>query len=236
MRNSLFRFKEFEVDQTGCAMKINTDAVLLGAMADYDVPGHILDIGTGTGVIAMMLAQRFPTALIDAVEIDSQAVRTASKNFQNSSFSDRLKAIEGSFETLEKKYLYDLIISNPPFYTNSLHNPDERKKTAKHTDLSFFMTMLTFAQHMLQPEGMLQLILPTDLAIEITALAKGYDLHSIRTISIRSFEHTEAIRQIIFLQKHGKQTTENRDFVIYANKGMHSTAYRQLLQHFFLAF
>src|SRR5690606_10751482 len=174
MKSSIFRFKEFEVEQTGCAMKINTDGVLLGAMAGSDAPARILDIGTGTGVIAMMLAQRFPSASIDAVEIDSQAVATAQKNFQRSPFSDRLQVIGGSFEHVEREYLYDLIVSNPPFYTNSLHNPDQRKKTARHTDLTFFKTLLAFAQKSLQTSGKLQLILPTELAAEITAFAKDY--------------------------------------------------------------
>ncbi|NGF57518.1 methyltransferase [Parapedobacter sp. SGR-10] len=236
MKNTLFRFKEFEVDQTGCAMKINTDGVLLGAMADSDVPRYILDIGTGTGVIAMMLAQRFPSASIDAVEIDSQAVATAQKNFQRSPFFDRLQVIEGPFENIKREYLYDLIISNPPFYTNSLHNPDERKKTARHTDLTFFTTMLAFAQRSLQTSGTLQLILPTELAAEITVSAKDYGLHLAHAISIRSFENTEVIRQIISLQKAANKMETRDNFVIYAEKGVYSTAYRDILQPFFLAF
>src|SRR5690606_4666861 len=118
--------------------------------------------------------QRFPTAQIDAVEIDPQAAATAKKNFQSSSFSNRLHAIQGSFEIIKREYLYDMIISNPPFYTNSLHNSDERKKTARHTDLAFFKKLLFFSQQMLQSGGILQLILPRELATEITALAPDF--------------------------------------------------------------
>jgi tRNA1Val (adenine37-N6)-methyltransferase len=82
---NMFRFKQFSVDQTGCAMKINTDGVLLGALAHFNKPSFILDIGTGTGVIALMLAQRFPSAQLDAVEIDESAAETAKSNFENSS-------------------------------------------------------------------------------------------------------------------------------------------------------
>src|SRR5690606_20061913 len=122
---SLFRFKKFEINQHGSTMKINTDGVLLGAMAHIDpTPRRILDIGTGTGVIALMLAQRFPTSTIDAVEIDEDAAQCALGNFQNSAFSSRLHLISGSFEEIKHADYYDWIVSNPPFYTNSLHNPD----------------------------------------------------------------------------------------------------------------
>src|ERR1700750_3408056 len=113
--SGIFKFKQFDIDQSGCAMKINTDGVLLGALADADKSQSILDIGTGTGVIALMLAQRFTSAKIDAVEIDIRAAKTAELNFKNSIFSERLiiypTSIESFDEALENKY--DLIISNP---------------------------------------------------------------------------------------------------------------------------
>src|SRR4051812_29048264 len=110
----MFQFKQFAVDQSNCAMKINTDGVLLGALANADKPEQILDIGTGTGVIALMLAQRFSNAQIDAVEIDLDAAATAQRNFKASAFADRLYTYGSSFEDFfnhhpEKRY--DLIIS-----------------------------------------------------------------------------------------------------------------------------
>src|SRR5476649_1720171 len=94
----VFHFKQFDVDQTGCAMKINTDGVLLGAFAEADAPKAVLDIGTGTGVIALMLAQKFPGAKIDAIEIDQAAAGTATRNFQNSPFAERLNITQSSFQ------------------------------------------------------------------------------------------------------------------------------------------
>src|SRR5437879_3258817 len=113
----MFRFKQFNVDQSGCAMKINTDGVLLGALAEADQPENILDIGTGTGVIALMTAQRFENARIDAVEIDQSAAETARRNFSNSPFAERMNLYSMGFEQFfesnpDKKY--DLIVSNPP--------------------------------------------------------------------------------------------------------------------------
>ena len=113
---SVFRFKEFVVDQSGCAMKINTDGVLLGAMATALHPQRILDVGTGTGVISLMLAQRFPAVVIDAIEIDAKAADTARRNFEASPFSGRISCHPVSLGDFEPRAPYDLIVSNPPFF------------------------------------------------------------------------------------------------------------------------
>jgi len=236
MTNSTFRFKQFEIEQADCAMKINTDGVLIGALSSHDAPLRILDIGTGTGVIALMLAQRYPSAYIDAVEIDLQAAYQAGLNFQNSIFSNRIKILNSSFEAIDQTCFYDLIVSNPPFYTNSLHTSNERKKIAKHTDIDFFKNILNFAYHRLRAEGVLQLILPTELALEIKRIAPDYNLHTTQEIAIRSFESTAVIRQIIHLRKDRQDTVRQQNFVIYSGKGIYSDEYRQLLKPFFLAF
>src|SRR5690606_20167135 len=116
MKN-IFRFKQFSVDQSGCGMKINTDGVLLGALATVPGPERILDIGAGTGVISLMLAQRFPQSKVDAVEIDPSAAEAARGNFVSSPFADRLCLIEGSFQdysTQPEAPAYNMIVSNPP--------------------------------------------------------------------------------------------------------------------------
>ncbi|NGM62913.1 methyltransferase [Sphingobacterium sp. SGG-5] len=237
MAKSTFQFKQFNVEQAGCAMKINTDGVLLGAMVSHDDPQEILDIGTGTGVIALMLAQRFPFAKIDAVEIDTQAAHQAGINFQNSTFSNRINVFNSSFEVIGEDSRYDLIVSNPPFYINSLHAPNERKKVAKHTDIHFFKSMLNFAYCRLQDGGMLQLILPTELSVEIKQEALKHKLYPTQEIAIRSFENTRALRQILFFQKDIPPILPHQqNFVIYADKGIYSDEYRQLLKPFFLAF
>ncbi|TJZ60680.1 methyltransferase domain-containing protein [Sphingobacterium olei] len=232
---SIFRFKRFEVDQSGCAMKINTDGVLLGALAKYNHPGYVLDIGTGTGVIALMLAQRFDTAKIDAVEIDPQAAQTARSNFNCSSFAERLHLIQGSFECIEAQDKYDLIVSNPPFYVNSLHNPNDRKKLARHTDHLFFHNLVRFSAQALKNDGILQLILPCELAVEVVDIAQADDLVLVEEVKVKSYSDTEYIRSIISLKKDGtcKQMTSS-SFVIYDDRGVYSQSYRDLLSSFFL--
>lgn len=233
---SIFRFKQFQVDQRDCAMKINTDGVLLGAIAGFDDPKRVLDIGSGTGVISMMLAQRFENASVDAVEIDEAAYLRSKENFSNSKYSDRLGAYFGSFEDLLVDSFYDLIVSNPPFYTNSLHNPDLKKSLARHTDQEFFKKLLVFSFESLSARGSLQLVLPTELAQEVSVMATTIGFYVYKTIDVRSFEEAESIRQIIDLRKSVVTDVILGNLVIYKIKGEYTDYYKQLLAPFFLAY
>lgn len=233
---SVFKFKEFEVNQEGCAMKINTDGVLLGSLVEAGYPVRILDVGSGTGVIAMMLAQRFPDALVDAIDIDEVAFLRSEENFMKSRFADRMTAYCGDFETLESSNRYDLIVSNPPFYINTLHNPDQRKRLARHTDLDFFKRLIRFSKERLVEGGSLQLILPTDLSEDIKAYTDSEELSLTRVINVQSFSETETIRKVLTFSKAKNGSQQCRNFVIYHQKGIYSQDYRSVLKPFFLAF
>lgn len=233
---SIFRFKAFEVDQGNCAMKINTDGVLLGANANLPTASHILDIGTGTGVIAMMLAQSHPHAHIDAVEIDREACSQAAANFKASPFADRLHSIAGPFQEMVPSTLYDLIVSNPPFYTNSLHNPDPRKKLAKHTDNQFFEDMLLFVSHQLSSAGEFHCILPAALADSLVAdMLPSKELYLQQEISIASYPDGDIIRKLLQIGRV-ERVPQRQVLHIYRDKGEYSDAYKQLLAPYFLAF
>ena len=234
----IFQFKQFAVDQTGCAMKINTDGVLLGALAEVANPQSILDIGTGTGVIALMLAQRFASAQIDAVEIDEPASLTATKNFQSSPFANRLGLFHQDFkkyfeEHPEKKY--DLIVSNPPFHINSLESPKANKTVAKHTDEDFFEDLITGVAQNLTENGLCWLILPLQAAELVKNLAVSNNLFLKKIITVHSFEHSIPHREILCfgLKRH---EAENSKLVIYESVGNYTTEYKQLLKPYFIAF
>lgn len=233
---SIFQFKEFAVDQTDCAMKINTDGVLLAALVQVDSSCRILDIGTGTGVIALMLAQRCVTSEVVAVEIDPAAAERAASNFRNSNFNERMVMHACSFQNLNDNRPFDFIISNPPFYTDSLHNPDARKKLARHTNLEFFNELLQFSAHSLSEKGCLALIVPTLLADELNEIAENLHLRPIQEILIRSFEHDVVIRKIVVYQKAYLGNTAVSDFIIYQEKGVYSDMYKAVLKPYFLAF
>jgi len=234
----MFRFKEFSVDQTGCAMKINTDGVLLGAMAGDVTPSNILDIGTGTGVIALMLAQRFTNAIIDAVEIDEQAATTAKSNFSNSPFNSRLtlyaKGFEQFFEDRPGKR-YDLIVSNPPFYINSLQSPGAKTNLAKHAADGFFEKLISIIATQLTEQGLCWLVLPVDTSAFVKSLALQHNLHPQKIINIHSFKDDVAHREILAFGKSDAQTTTDK-FVIYSDLKVYTATYREALKNFLTIF
>lgn len=232
---SVFKFKQFDVDQTGCAMKINTDGVLLGATVSHPSPKRILDIGTGTGVIALMLAQRFPDAFIHAVEIDQQAAETASRNFQLSVFSARLQVTHKAIEQYNNKEQYDLIVSNPPFFVNDLKNEEVRKGIARHANEDFFSALIAKSNSLLADGGQIWLILPIKQADEVIDIASHYDLSLAERINIHSDQNKPTFRQMICLKK-GKVMLKERDFNIYESLKEHTQEYKMLLKDFFLAY
>jgi tRNA1Val (adenine37-N6)-methyltransferase len=234
----MFRFKQFSVDQTGCAMKINTDGVLLGAMADADKPATILDIGTGTGVIALMLAQRFADAKVDAVEIDSDAAQTAERNFIASPFADRLSVYASGFESYFEQFperKYDLIVSNPPFYIDSLKSPRAKKTLAKHADIVFFERLIGGTATHLSASGYCWLILPAAISDIVIALAAKYLLYLQKVINIHSYAHSVAHRVILCLG-FDKVSIEIFELTIYKQEKVYSEEYVKLLQSYFIVF
>jgi tRNA1Val (adenine37-N6)-methyltransferase len=160
-RNNWFEFKQFRIEQKSSAMKVGTDGVLLGAWTSLEGALRILDVGTGTGLIALMLAQRC-NALIDAVEIDKEASIEAEYNFSKSAWNNRLQVFHGDFlryqEQTEEKY--DLIVSNPPFFINSLKTSDKRLALAKHDVNMSIEQLLNKSSSLLKADGRLSLIFP----------------------------------------------------------------------------
>ena len=234
----MFQFKQFAVDQSGCAMKINTDGVLLGALANTHAPKQILDIGTGTGVIALMLAQRFENAFIDALEIDKSAASTASQNLENSKFHNRLSSYTVAFQDFFLKYTYkkyDLIVSNPPFYINSLRSPEDRLNTAKHANESFFEDLLSCVKNHLCPQGIFWIIVPLDTSALIKKLASTNGLKLNQIIEVRSYPDSEPHRQIIAFSLEEYYITPT-NFVIYESPKIYTEQYKTTLKNFFTIF
>jgi len=219
-------------------MKINTDGVLLGAIAEAGDPKTILDIGTGTGVIGLMLAQRYARAKIDAVEIDEAAAQTAGRNFEVSPFSERLAVHAIDFESYFDRFperKYDLIVSNPPFYIGSLKSPGEKKSLAKHTDTAFFEKLVGGVSNHLMPGGSCWLILPGHIADIVVGFGEKLNLIPQKIIRVQSYESSQPHRVILSLGLN-KVSPEIANFIIYEAVGVYSKEYRRLLEPYFLAF
>ena len=237
--SKVFQFKQFSVDQTNCGMKVNTDAAILGAIAENNDIREILEIGTGTGVIALMLAQRYPKAYIDAVEIDKAASLTAESNFRYSPFSQNITLISSSFEDhflSSPNKSYDLILSNPPYFVNSFKSENPSKQLARHTDIDFFKNLIAGSSGNLSPHGLLYLILPLDTAELVKSLLLPITRLAVRkTIFIHSFPESKPYRCILVIGQ-GIQSSIVQKFVIYNTQNNYTEEYRRLLKDYLTIF
>jgi tRNA1Val (adenine37-N6)-methyltransferase len=233
--SAIFKFKQFEVDQKGCAMKINTDGVLLAAMAQGNEPKRILDIGTGTGVLALMMAQRFENAKIEAVEIEEQASVTANINFKSSIFKDRLTINNVAIEQFNTAQKFDLIISNPPFFVNDLKNVEEKKGIARHTDEQFFVSLIEKVSQFLSNDGSFWFILPIKQAEILIKYGLEKGLYLAKKIELHSDQSKPAFRWIVCLDRINVET-KIEQFYIYESEKVYTKAYKELLKDFFLGY
>lgn len=170
-REKVFRFKRFAVVNDRTAMKVGTDGVLLGAWCPVEGVLHALDVGTGCGVIALMIAQRCDDAVIDAIDIDHDAIQEATLNFQNSPWGDRLTATEGDFNVMAGEVRYDLVVSNPPFFTNGVLPDGDARTVARHTASLTYRQLIEGAARRLTDDGTLALISPFDAEGDIIEAA-----------------------------------------------------------------
>ncbi len=180
-------------------MKVSTDACLLGALVNDNITAaHILDIGTGTGLLSLMMAQKFPSAIIEAVEIEQNAFQQAQENFSNSIWKDRLKVHLSSIQNFAKNnsaQKYDLIISNPPFFENDLLSPDKKTNIAKHsTDLTL-KELLACAFELLNDNGFIYLLLPFRRMDELKQ-------HGVSIIHLQDNPQSGIKRSVFMLQKN----------------------------------
>lgn len=194
----MFRFKRFAVEQDLCAMKVGMDGVLLGAWAQGGK--RILDIGTGTGLIALMMAQRNLDSLLTAIDIDEGACCQAIKNVENSPFRHQIIVQHESVQ--EHDGLYDAIVSNPPYFVDSLGAPDAQRHTARHTDTLSYAELMQAAYRLLTDDGELSVIVPFDYKkrMEDEAVFVGFFPH--RVLGLRTVEKKPAKRYCLSFVKH----------------------------------
>ena len=195
-----FQFKQFSVAQDRCEMKVGTDAVLLGAWSALDpMTNTILDIGSGTGILALIMAQRSTAELIDALEIDSDAYEQCVHNFENSDWGDRLFCYHASLDEFvdEIEDTYDLIISNPPFYTDHFKSRNEARNKARFEDALPFEELLTSVSKLLSVTGQLNVIIPFSEEINFISLAENVDLYPIKILRVRGQEESPVKRSLI---------------------------------------
>lgn len=203
--NSIFRFKQFYVSHSRSTMKVGTDGVLIGAWADVTDAQRVLDVGCGCGLIAMMVAQRAPHTIIDAIDIDSESIDEARANFAASPWADRIRAAIADFNTYNGGP-YDLIVANPPFFNNSLLPPNEARRHARHTDTLSLHDLVTHAARLMTPTARLSLITPPDALDEILFAAALAGLSLTRQCLVIPVEGAEPKRVLTELRPHNAAT------------------------------
>ena len=256
---SEFRFKQFSVRNTDSALKVGTDAVLLGSLMTVH-PGErrLLDIGTGTGVVALMAAQRLAGSTIDAtaaqrlvgstisatadagaaypeiigIEIDGPSAEEARLNFEGSPWAGMLEARHCSLQDFRSPGEFDLIFSNPPYFDESLRNPDRRESRARHTESLSYREVLAFAGEKLAPGGLVAMILPAESETAVRRCAAGFDLNLSRIVRIRTTQRKPPRRVVVEFSRLRGQIREEE--LTMQNQDGFTEEYRRIAGAFLL--
>lgn len=228
-----FQFNRFVVYDSQCAMKVGTDGVLLGAWCHATHANRLLDIGTGCGVIALMLAQKTGAhSHIDGVEMDPACAAQAQQNVSRSPWPDKVKIWPLPIQDFRPTGAYDLIVSNPPFFVNSLLPPDHRRGISRHAGELSFHDLLAAVSTILAPHGSFDVIVPADSAHAFADLAGHFHLYCRRSCSFRSRPHKKVERVLMsFTRLPGEIIKE--ELVLYANGDTWSDAYHALTKDFY---
>ncbi|GAA4022175.1 methyltransferase [Hymenobacter glaciei] len=240
MPNDYFQFQQFRVEQIACAMKVSTDACLLGAAADLTGATRLLDIGTGTGLLALMAAQRHPTIEIEAVEIDAAAAAQAAANVAASQWASRIavQAISLADYAATRPAACSHIICNPPFFRQSLRSPDAARTTARHeaNDTLSFEALAAFAAAFLLPAGLLTVLLPPPEMLAFEGVANAVGLFPATRLVVRHRPGSRPLRHITGFRREPAMLHETELTIRTAeNEPEYSAAFRALLAGFYLA-
>ncbi len=236
MASDYFDFKQFRVYHNQCAMKVGTDSVLLGAIIpQIEEVSTILDIGAGSGILALMLAQRFSNASIDAIEIDFAAATQAHYNFEQSSWGNRLKVYHKGLQAFSATKKYQLIVSNPPYFVleDAYQMEDSSRRDARYTHTLTHHELLRNSMNLMDEKGTLFVILPSSNAASFIHLAQGFGLNQTFEVAIKMKPNALVSRYILGFSLTPKMM-EQSEFVVYDALGKRSKAYALVTSDFYL--
>jgi len=237
MANDYFIFKEFTINQERSAFKVGTDGVLLGACSDISEAGKILDIGTGTGLIAIMAAQRTHASII-AIEPETGSFEQAVENVKDCKWRERITVIRTDINSFsaENEQKFDSILTNPPYFRDSLRNPDEAKSSARHTFSLSPDDILKACSKLLDPDGNLQLILPYEEGTLFIAEASGYGFFCNRIIKVKPNPTGKIIRLIMKFERTKRPVHEKFLTIETGVRHQYTEEYKEVTKEFYLNF
>lgn len=226
-----FRFKKFEIRQDRCGMKVGTDGVLLGAWAKGGA--RILDVGSGTGLLSLMMAQRFPDAAVDGIDIDGVACEEARENVWASPFADRVRILRTRLQDYHAEP-YDAIVSNPPFFVGSLKNPDERRALARHSDSLSFVDLFDGVKRLLKPGGVFSVIVPMEVKEKFVSEGYMVGFRLVIFCSVKTVERKPPKRCLLAFCQDVKRAFVSEEVILNAADGQRSEWYANLTKDFYL--
>lgn len=233
MATQPFQFKQFAVAHHRATMPVGTDAVLLGAWAKHAQPGCILDVGTGSGIIALMLAQRFVNAQIEAIDYDIQSVEEAAENFANSPFTNRLSAAQADFRAFESSTQYDLIVSNPPYFETAIKPTAESRRLARHTDTLSYPVLLKGVAKLLTNDGCFCCVLPANATKRFIAEAEIVKLKANEICYIK-YNNSVGVSVALMRFSFADMPLSLNTLVLYDEAKQPTEKYRKLVKDFYL--
>jgi tRNA1Val (adenine37-N6)-methyltransferase len=237
MPTNPFKFKQFTIIQEKSAMKVGTDGVLLGAWTSCENAKTILDIGTGTGLIALMLAQK-SEAQITAIEIDAQAANEAKQNVENSPWGNRISVFNESIQEFTNKYpsKYDLIVSNPPFFSKSKKAENEARTLARHNDNLSLIDLMSCADLLLNEIGAFIVIIPADDVVIVTEEAHKKHLLCVQKLWIKPTPEIDTKRALLAFSRVEGECKESTMVLEMNGRHNYSDEYKKLTQDYYLNF
>ncbi|MGI6993292.1 tRNA(1)(Val) (adenine(37)-N(6))-methyltransferase TrmN [Providencia sp. KP2202517] len=237
-RKGGFTFKQFFVGHDRCAMKVGTDGVLLGAWAPVQQAKTALDIGSGSGLIALMLAQRNQQVIIDAVELDSEAAQQAQENFIESQWRERLQVFAQDIVEFctQRQHDYDLIVSNPPYFEPSVSCSSEQREQARYTATLTHQTLLDSARHCLAPDGLFCLVLPYDVGEKVEAMAHSDNWFTAYRVNIRDKAMMPFHRMLLGLKREPVVAQITTLVLKEADNTIYTEDFQRLIRDFYLKY
>jgi tRNA1Val (adenine37-N6)-methyltransferase len=235
MANQYFQFKQFTIQQDHCAMKVSTDACIQGAWTPAsDIVKDVLDIGTGTGLLSLMLAQRASGINIDAIELDANAAEQAEENIASSPWKNRVQVLQGDVTNYAFTKQYDMVICNPPFFNNSLLGDTDNRNIARHTLSLSYTDLLNVLDNVLKQDGYASILLPVAEHAEWEKLLAKNGWHIGHRLIIQPKESSAPNRVVSLCSRNKAEEIKEEKLVIYAGQNEYTPEATKLLKSFYL--
>lgn len=238
-RNSFFKFKQFTINQDKSAMKVCTDACVFGAWVNVENAERILDIGAGTGLLSLMVAQRNKSAKISAVELDKEAFVQATENVKESPFQNQIEVFNAAIQDFLPDEKFDCIITNPPFFQSDLKSPDAKINLAHHADSLSFEDLLIAVKRLLLPNGICNVLLPVDEGVVFQGLAAKSGWNMLRELTLYHQKGKKPFRKLMSFQFGeivGNRSVSSELFIYEEDGKTYHSEFKKLLKDYYLIF